>query len=129
MRAKGWVLAGVLLLAWPGAAAGLSGELSTSFTLGGSLATWNSLELRFSFPGFELQSLTTWQGLNLRTQSFTLSGDFGHWAIQAGVVLEALGKPYLATWATQDFQVAASFVALELRLGSLTLRFALHAGP
>lgn len=126
---KSWSALGVFLAFVPGVAANLSGCLSTTFALENSLTAWHTLELHFSFANFDLQSLSTWRGLNLTAQAFTLSRSMGNLAIQAGVVLQPLGSPRVATWTSQDFQVVASFVSLELSLGNFRLKLTLHTGP
>ncbi|MCX7844118.1 MAG: hypothetical protein N2507_01975 [Candidatus Bipolaricaulota bacterium] len=129
MARKSWPILLVLLAAVPVAAADLSGRLSTSFALGRSFTAWNTLELRLSFSRFELQSLSTWQGVNLTAQAFRWRGDFGNLAIQAGVTLQPWGPPRLGVWTAQEFRIVSSFVALELNLGSLRLEVLLQAGP
>lgn len=108
-------------------AAELSGSLSTALTLGSSLATQNSLALRLSFYGFELQSLSIWQNLTMAQQTLTARGDFGNLGIQIGLVLQPLSTPRWGTWSTQEFEVVASFVSFKLVLGQIRFTLTLHA--
>lgn len=130
MRAKEWLILRMFLAFLPAAAADLSGNLSTAWTLGNThFASWNTLVLRLSLSELELRTFSTWQGLSLTEQIFTVSGNIGNFEIQAGVVLRPLIDPRVATWTVQDFQVVASFVSFELAFANLRFKVLFHAGP
>lgn len=112
----------------PAVAGGISGSFSSFFHLGDGLATWNNLALQLSFAPFELQSLSSWVGPNFAKQSFTLSGDFGNWGFQAGLVLTPKAT-HLGTFAVQDFQIVGSFVSFEVKLGNVRLSLTIQTGP
>lgn len=119
----------ILILAFvPAMAGGISGSFSSFFNLGEGLATWHNLALRLSFAPFELQSLSSWAGSNFAKQSFTLSGDFGDWSLQAGLVLKPKAT-HLGAFAVQDFQIVGSFVSFEVKLGNVRLSFTIQTGP
>lgn len=128
MRARALLVLSVFL-AFSSAAAELSGSFSTAFTFGTSFAAWNTLDLRLSFSDFQIRSLSTWQGLSLSEQAFSLSGNLGDLEIQVGLVLKPVSSLRLGAWSAQEFQVVASFVSFELSLGNFQLRLTLHTGP
>lgn len=128
MRGKVLVLAlmfGTVALS----AAELSGAFSTSFTLGSSFSAQNNLALRLSFSSFELQILSTWQNLTLPQQTLTVTGNFGNFGLQVGLVLQPVSAPRLGSLFTQDFQVTASFISLELVLGQIQFTLTIRTGP
>lgn len=126
---RGKVLAVVWICAVVAASAvELSGSFSTAFTLGPSFSAQNSLALRFSLSGWEVQSFSTWQNLALTQQAFTVSGNLGNLGLGAGVVLVPVSPLRLGSWTSQDFQVVASFVSVELTLGQIRFTLTIRAG-
>ncbi len=129
MAMRGKVVALVLTVAAVAAsAAELFGSFSTAFTLGPSFSARNSLALRFSLSGWEVQSFSTWQNLTLTQQAFSVSGDLGNLGLRAGVVLVPASPMRLGSWTAQDFQVVASFVSFELTLGQIRFTLTIRAG-
>lgn len=126
---RGKVLAVVLICAVVAASAvELSGSFSTAFTLGPSFSAQNSLALRFSLSRWEVQSFSTWQNLALTQQAFTVRGNLGNLGLGAGVVLVPVSPLRLGSWTSQDFQVVAGFVSVELSLGQILFTLTIRAG-
>lgn len=116
-------------LAFPVLARGFSGSWSTTLSLDGAgFTTWNTLELRLAFAGWELRSLSSLSGAGLLSQSLTLKGDLGQIGITAGATFTPVPETNWKAFAIQNLQVQSGFISLEFALGNITFRLTLIAG-
>lgn len=120
---------GLVVFSLPLLAVDLAGSFSTTFGLGENGRSWqNTLTLRFSLAGWEVQSLTTWDGLGLQRQALAVARSAHGLSLAAGVVLKP-GSPWtFAALFGQSFQVESGFVSVTFLVGNMTIRLTFVSG-
>jgi len=119
----------LLLVSLPALAADLSGSWNTSFSFSNEISVANTLTLRFSLSGWEIQSFSTFRGLSLSDQAFVFRGTLGNVNLSLGLHLKPVSEPILGVVSAQPFTLSQGFASFELKLGNSTLGLTLIFGP
>lgn len=89
----------------------------------------NTLTLRFSLSGWEIQSFSNFRGPNLSDQACVFRGTLGNVNLSLGLHLKPISEPILGIVSAQPFALSEGFASIELKLGNFTLGLTLIFGP
>jgi len=125
---RGAVVAFLLLAVFPAWAIDLSGAWSSSLSLSNDIDVANTLTLKFSLSGWEIQSFSTFRDLNLSDQAFVFRGNLGNVNLSLELHLKPVSQPIFGAVFAQSFALSQGFASFELKLGNFTLGLTLIFG-